>query len=127
MERPTGVSVSAGSTLTAPCTGSPPGDGQVPHQDWCLLLCVGTLSTARAPQDDLQQATGLNVSDIIFCALDRAEHPDCDRHADCNLVQHDRFGCQSVLDAHPWMWEHALILSGMNTSMEKSWSCFDSL
>lgn len=29
MERPTGLSVSAGSTLTAPCTGSPPGDGQM--------------------------------------------------------------------------------------------------
>lgn len=95
-----------------------------PHQDWCLLLCVGTLSTARAPQDDLQQATGVNVSDIIFCGLDRAVHPDCDTYgdADCSLVQHDRFGCQSVL-----MWEHALTLSAVNSSMEKSWSCFGSL
>lgn len=58
-----------------------------PHQDWCLLLCVGTLSTARAPQDDLQQATGVNVSDIIFCALDRAVHPDCDTHGDADCRQ----------------------------------------
>lgn len=60
---------------------------------------MGTLSTAKAPQDDVQQATGVNVSAIIFCALDRAVHPDCDRHgdADCNLVQHDRLGCQSAL------------------------------